>query len=56
MPYFAADSRAAAVPQLGFPITPRSDSFKNPIKKPRPAMPGRGLPIDSKFDNEGVAA
>jgi len=30
MPYFAADFAQPLVPQLGFPITRRSDSLKKP--------------------------
>ncbi|HKU07676.1 MAG TPA: hypothetical protein VJR30_16525 [Bradyrhizobium sp.] len=47
MPYFAADSRAAAVPQLGFPITRRSDSLEKPYKKAAPGDSWRGLGCDS---------
>jgi len=42
MPYFAADSRAAAVPQPVFTITRQSDSLKKPYKKAAPGDSGRG--------------
>jgi hypothetical protein len=42
MPYFAADFAQPLVPQLGFPITRRSDSLKKPYKKAAPGDSGRG--------------
>jgi hypothetical protein len=36
MPYFAADFAQPLVPQLGFPITRRSDSLKKPYEKAAP--------------------
>jgi hypothetical protein len=54
MPYFAADFAQPLVPQLGFPITRRSDSQEKPYKKGR-ARRFRARPLSQFFTLKGCS-